>query len=96
MEMGIGTGIAISFDFMLPLTEQLNYQAMHSELERVEVTNLVRNRLADMGIPCSDYGQFKQILFVKQCNNCVSCCLQTIALKSAPNYLTSSSIQVAT
>ena len=59
IDLNIGTGIAISFDFMLPLTEQLNYQALHSELERVEITNLVRNRLADMGIPCSDYGKMK-------------------------------------
>ncbi|XP_075585247.1 slowpoke 2 isoform X4 [Dermatophagoides farinae] len=51
----IGTGIQISFDFMLPLTEQINYQALTYEVERQEISNLVRNRLQDLGIPSNDY-----------------------------------------
>ncbi|XP_075681048.1 slowpoke 2 isoform X2 [Dermatophagoides pteronyssinus] len=51
----IGTGIQISFDFMLPLTEQMNYQALTYEVERQEISNLVRNRLQDLGIPSNDY-----------------------------------------
>ena len=52
----ISAGIQISFDFMLPLNEQMNYQSLIFEIERQEITNLVRNRLQDMGIPQDDYG----------------------------------------
>ncbi|UXI21116.1 uncharacterized protein NH340_JMT07059 [Sarcoptes scabiei] len=51
----IGTGIQISFDFMLPLSEQISYQALTYEVERQEISNLVRNRLQDLGIPSNDY-----------------------------------------
>lgn len=43
---------------MFPISEQYNYQAMCHEVERTEITNLVRNRLQDMGIPMEDYGEF--------------------------------------
>lgn len=42
---------------MLPLTEQINYQALTYEVERQEISNLVRNRLQDLGIPSNDYGK---------------------------------------
>lgn len=49
-------GVQISYDFVFPLSEQLNFHNVAVEVERQEITNLVRNRLQDMGIPQEDYG----------------------------------------
>ena len=49
-------GVQISYDFVFPLSEQMTFQQISVEVERQEITNLVRNRMQDMGIPQEDYG----------------------------------------
>jgi potassium channel subfamily T protein 1 len=49
-------GVQIAYDFVFPVSEQMNFQQISVEVERQEITNLVRNRLQDMGIPQEDYG----------------------------------------
>lgn len=34
----------------------MTFQQLSVEVERQEITNLVRNRMQDMGIPIEDYG----------------------------------------
>ncbi|CAG2103282.1 unnamed protein product, partial [Medioppia subpectinata] len=48
-------GVQIAYDFVFPVSEQMNFQQISVEVERQEITNLVRNRLTDMGIPQEDY-----------------------------------------
>ncbi|CAG2163005.1 unnamed protein product [Oppiella nova] len=48
-------GVQIAYDFVFPVSEQMNFQQISVEVERQEITNLVRNRLQDMGIPQEDY-----------------------------------------
>ena len=36
----------------------MNFHQISVEVERQEITNLVRNRMQDMGIPQEDYGLF--------------------------------------
>ncbi len=49
-------GVQISYDFVFPVSEQMNFHQISVEVERQEITNLVRNRMQDMGIPQEDYG----------------------------------------
>lgn len=82
--MGCLQGIQISFDFMLPITEQINYQVLSYEVERQEITNLVRNRLQDMGIPSEDYGELGLAVCVVLMDT-ILLCPQIIARRNALN-----------
>lgn len=41
---------------MFPISEQTNYQQLSFEVERQEISNLVKNRMEDLGLPQEDYG----------------------------------------
>uniref|UniRef100_T1KQL7 RCK N-terminal domain-containing protein n=1 Tax=Tetranychus urticae TaxID=32264 RepID=T1KQL7_TETUR len=46
----------INLDFVFPIfNERARYQQLSAEIERQEITNLVKNRMQDLGCPIEDY-----------------------------------------
>ncbi|RWS11617.1 potassium channel subfamily T member 2-like protein, partial [Dinothrombium tinctorium] len=45
----------INLAFSLPISERMQYQQLSAEIERQEISNLVRNRMQDLGLPIEDY-----------------------------------------
>lgn len=47
-----------SLSFAAFASQQASYEHASEELERQEITNMVKNRLKDLGMPDSEYGEF--------------------------------------
>lgn len=48
-----------SFSFGAFASQQASYEHATEELEKIEITNMVKNRLQDLGMLVSDYGEFQ-------------------------------------
>lgn len=47
-----------SFTFGAFVSQQASYEQATEELERIEISNMVKNRLQDLGMNVSDYGEY--------------------------------------
>lgn len=50
-----------SFSFGAFTSQQASYEQATEELERIEISNMVKNRLQDLGMLVSDYGEFNWV-----------------------------------
>lgn len=55
---GANMGASSSFSFGALASQQASYEHATEELERIEITNMVKNRLRDLGMLDTDYGEF--------------------------------------
>lgn len=56
-----------SFSFGAFASQQASYEHATEELEKIEITNMVKNRLQDLGMLVSDYGKYRRLVLFLSC-----------------------------